>query len=183
MYLFRSVELSDLNSIDLKAKIIEHFAGPFREDPTKIASLRELCQSSFEREMFDILVKKGFRVRPQIKVGGYSIDFVVEGEEDRRLAIECDGDKYHGPERWSADMARQRVLERAGWTFWRCFSSTFTLTREKVLEDLLGTLKKMGIEPIGAAEMDLGRYTEHKILDPFGATESVMKILSGNGES
>jgi very-short-patch-repair endonuclease len=181
MYLFRSVELSDLNRIDLKAKLIEHFAGPFREDPVKIASLRELCQSSFEREMFDILVKKDFRVRPQVKVGGYSIDFVVEGDEDRRLAIECDGDKYHGPERWSADMARQRVLERAGWTFWRCFSSTFTLTREAVLEDLLGTLKKMGIEAIGAAEMDLGRYTEHEKVDPFGTTESVMKILGGNG--
>ena len=41
---------------------------------------------------------------------GYSIDMVVEGKSDRRLAIECDGDQYHGPERWADDMMRQRVL-------------------------------------------------------------------------
>src|SRR3981081_454577 len=46
---------------------------------------------------------------------------------DRRLAVECDGDQYHGPERWADDMARQRVLERVGWRFWRCWASSFTI--------------------------------------------------------
>ena len=40
---------------------------------------------------------------------GYSIDMVVEGRGDQRLAIECDGDKYHGPERW-LDKGGVRVL-------------------------------------------------------------------------
>jgi very-short-patch-repair endonuclease len=173
MYLFRSVELSDLNKIDLKAKLIEHFAAPFREDPIRVASMRDLCQSGFERAMFDILVEKGYRVQPQVNVGGYKIDLVVEGEEDRRLAIECDGDQYHGPERWSADMARQRILERAGWTFWRCFSSSFTLSREAILKDLFAALNKMGIEPIGNSKLDIGRYTEHRIVDPLSVTHIV----------
>ena len=34
---------------------------------------------------------------------------VVEGNDDRRLAIELDGDKYHTPDRWADDLARQRV--------------------------------------------------------------------------
>jgi very-short-patch-repair endonuclease len=143
MYLFRSVELSELSKSDLKAKLIEHFAAPFHEDPGKISSLRELCQSGFEREMFDVLVGKRYRVRPQVKAGAYSIDLVIEGEEDRRLAIECDGDKYHGPEKWSADMARQRVLERAGWNFWRCFASSFTLNREASAKRLGCNTKKV----------------------------------------
>ncbi len=29
------------------------------------------------------------------------------------LAIECDGDESHGPDRWQHDMNRQRILERA----------------------------------------------------------------------
>ncbi|HHK5177296.1 TPA: hypothetical protein ACQT19_005993 [Pseudomonas aeruginosa] len=37
---------------------------------------------------------------------------VVEGANDNRLAIECDGDAFHGPDRWEADMNRQRILER-----------------------------------------------------------------------
>jgi very-short-patch-repair endonuclease len=56
--------------------------------------------------------------------GAYRIDMVVEGEGDVRLAIECDGDEYHGPDKWADDMNRQRILERAGWVFWRCFAST-----------------------------------------------------------
>jgi hypothetical protein len=36
----------------------------------------------------------------------------------------------------------------------------------------------MGIEPIGAAELDLGRYTEHRVVDPFGVTEVVDEMLA-----
>lgn len=69
---------------------------------------------------------------------------------DARLAIECDGDVFHGPDRWSHDMSRQRILERAGWRFWRCFASTWTLHREDVFDELLRELASMGIEPVGA---------------------------------
>jgi hypothetical protein len=77
---------------------------------------------------------------------------VVEGANDMRLAIECDGDDFHGPDRWPADMSRQRVLERAGWTFWRCFASTWSLRKDEVLKDLLDRLSAMGIEPLGTIE-------------------------------
>jgi hypothetical protein len=89
---------------------------------------------------------------PQVKAGSFRIDMVVEGENDSRLAIECDGDEFHGPDRWQADMQRQRVLERAGWTFWRCFASTWSLHQEDVLKELLDRLTAMGIEPLGALE-------------------------------
>jgi hypothetical protein len=49
-------------------------------------------------------------------------------------------------------MTRQRILERAGWVFWRCFASTWTLRREKVLYELCERLNMMGIEPLGALE-------------------------------
>ena len=89
---------------------------------------------------------------PQVRAGAFRIDMVVEGEGDARLAIECDGDEFHGPDRWAADMSRQRVLERAGWTFWRCFASTWSMRRSEVLQELLERLAAMGIEPLGALE-------------------------------
>jgi hypothetical protein len=82
---------------------------------------------------------------------GYRIDLVVEGGNGRRLAIECDGDKYHGPERWADDMRRQRILERVGWRFWRCWASSFTLDPDGCMLDLFATLERHGIEPGGAA--------------------------------
>ena len=69
-----------------------------------------------------------------------------------RLAVECDGDEFHGPDRWPADMQRQRILERAGWVFWRCFASTWSLHKVDVLADLRARLHAMGIEPLGALE-------------------------------
>ena len=93
---------------------------------------------------------------------GYSIDMVVEGRGDQRLAIECDGDKYHGAERWADDMTRQRVLERVGWWFWRCWSSSYTIDPEGCMADLFATLDRLGIHP-GISEVREERYTEHRV--------------------
>jgi len=49
------------------------------------------------------LLDLGYRLRPHVQVGIYSIDFVVEGAGARRLAVEFDGDRYHGPDRWAQD--------------------------------------------------------------------------------
>lgn len=77
---------------------------------------------------------------------------MVEGAHDTRLAIECDGDEFHGPDRWNADMQRQRILERAGWIFWRCFASTWSLRKDDVLTELRARLRATGIEPLGAMQ-------------------------------
>ena len=86
---------------------------------------------------------------------------MVEGDDDRRLAIECDGDRYHGPEQWPADMQRQRTLERAGWRFWRCFASRFVRERQTVLEELCRLLDSLEIMP-RAADKRSTVYTEYK---------------------
>ena len=49
-------------------------------------------------------------------------------------------------------MQRQRILERAGWVFWRCFASTWSMRRDDVLAELRARLQAMGIEPLGALE-------------------------------
>ncbi len=125
-------------------------------------SRRERCESPFEIEMFDMLAERGFRIDTQVRVGTRRIDLVVEGENDRRLAIECDGDRYHGPDKWSDDMVRQRILERAGWEIWRCFASRFVRDRDGVLKELLSLLRERGIEPVGASEGWVSRHTEQR---------------------
>jgi len=148
MYLVRSLQLEDLSQADhLRAKLIQHFQAPFLQSEDQLDNLRDRCESPFEREVFDLLGERGYRVIPQVSVGSYRIDMVVEGESDSRLAIECDGDRYHGPDQWDSDMRRQRILERAGRRFWRCFASTFVLHRENIVRDLIETLEAHGIQP------------------------------------
>ncbi len=161
LYLIRSVREQDLNPKDLKANIIRHFREPMKGFVRPSGNLAAMCDSDFEREILSRLLERGYRVLPQVGAMGYRIDLVVEGRGDQRLAIECDGDKYHGPERWADDMARQRVLERVGWRFWRCWSSSFTIDPDGCMAELIGLLDRLGIHP-AASETREGGYTEHR---------------------
>ncbi|UYZ58484.1 AAA domain-containing protein [Hymenobacter latericus] len=161
MYLVRSLEADELSPNDrLRRGLLAHFATPYGQDEARVSNLRDLCESAFEQDVYDVLTERGYRVQPQVRVGQYRIDLVVEGAGDQRLAVECDGDQYHGPDRWADDLRRQRVLERAGWQFWRCFASAWVRWRAESVQDLLRTLTRLGIEPLGAQAAAPSRHVE-----------------------
>jgi hypothetical protein len=170
MYLVRSIAPDDLSPADkLRRHLIDHFAKPFAREERPVKNPEALCESDFERDLYGFLTERGYRVLPQVQFGGqgsgaheFRIDLVVEGNGDNRLAIGCDGDRFHGAGSWEDEMRRQRTLERAGWRFWRCFAATFLTSREAVLADLLETLSALGIEPVGKAEGGSGLYSEHR---------------------
>ena len=168
--LVRSVRRDELNPNDLKARLIAHFENPMPE-LEEIEDALSVCESNFERDMMQRLLQRGYRVQGQVGSIGYRIDMVVEGADRRRLAVECDGDRYHGPEQWRQDMRRQRVLERVGWRFWRCFASNFYRDPDGVLNELVEMLARMGIEPIGKGETNRPerRFTEHRTIKPAAA--------------
>jgi very-short-patch-repair endonuclease/transcription elongation GreA/GreB family factor len=168
LYLVRSVREEELNPNDLKAKVIRHFKDPMKGRVRPSGDLEAFCDSEFEKDVLRRLVQRGYQVTPQVGAMGYRIDLVVEGRGDARLAIECDGDKYHGPERWADDMARQRVLERVGWRFWRCWASSFTVDPDGCMADLFATLDRLGIEP-QHTDMADERYTEHRVAATKGS--------------
>jgi len=174
MYLVRSISADDLSKADtLRAELLQHFDKPFAQNEQENSNNRSLCESPFEEEVFDFLSERGYRVLPQVPAGGYRLDLVVEGNNDARLAIECDGDRYHGPDKWDDDMRRQRILERAGWTFWRCFASTFVRHRQQVCEELLQTLTAHGIEPMDADKAPVSLHVEHRRVIAFAEETTV----------
>ena len=166
MWLFHSVRLEDLrNPDDLRRRLVEHCTNPGKPadeiGDINVEELRYLAarderphgtqplpfESWFEVDVFLELFGRGYRVVPQFPtlVGNYRIDLVIDGDKSR-LAVECDGDYWHGPEQYYEDMERQRQLERAGWTFWRIRSSEYYGYREKALEPLWHRLNTLGIE-------------------------------------
>lgn len=168
LYLVRSVQLEDLKPADIKAQILQHFSDPMPGGRPamggEVESLLDRCDSGFEREVLQMLIDANYRVRPQVAAGGFKIDLVVEGMEDRRLAIELDGDQYHRDDAWERDMIRQAALERAGWVFWRVFGSQWKANRDFWWRNLCNTLDRLKIEPIGAAAID-DRFTETILVD------------------
>jgi very-short-patch-repair endonuclease len=161
LVLVRSVATSHLKPNDLKAKLIEHFRNPMEAGSViRPKEVLDLCDSGFERDFGMCLLELGYRLKPQVPVGGYRIDFVVEGADDRRLAMELDGDKYHGPDKWAEDVRRQKALERLGWVFWRCWGSSWISDRQGCLDDLKSAMGRLGIEPLGMESVE-GIYTLH----------------------
>ncbi|MGH9425320.1 MAG: AAA domain-containing protein, partial [Terriglobia bacterium] len=164
MWLFYSATLNDLSPQCLRYRLLAYFLHPevrlatiegLRIEDLQAASVRADRKSDrppspfdswFEVDVFLRIVNRGYRVIPQFEVAGYSIDLVVEGMKGR-LAVECDGDEVHGLEQFDEDMARQRILERCGWNFWRVRASSFYHDEEAALDDLWSLLKRKGIHP------------------------------------
>ena len=95
------------------------------------------------------LVRAHYRVHPQWKVGAYRIDLVVEGAGGR-LAVECDSDRWHGPEAFERDLVRQRMLERCGLPFSRVRGAAFYRDPDSALEPLWADLHQHDIVPAPA---------------------------------
>ena len=139
----------DLKADDLRRQLIEH-----AQDPSRLMRALEekekRTQSTFEREVMKRLSAAGYRVAPQWRVGGFRIDLVVEGD-GRRLAIECDGDRYHPLEKLAEDMDRQSVLERMGWIFTHVRGTEFFRNADRAMKPIFEKLQLLEISPNGAA--------------------------------
>ncbi|TCJ33789.1 AAA domain-containing protein [Parafrankia sp. BMG5.11] len=148
LWVFHTVAAETLRDDDVRRQLIEYMYAA--RAPDEVARLQDLCESEFERAVLREILARGFRVRPQHPVGRFRIDLVIEGES-ARIAVECDGDRYHGPEQWEADLRRQRILERLGWTFWRIRGSEFYRHPARTLDGLWQRLDQMGIRPAPAS--------------------------------
>ncbi|MEI6190760.1 MAG: AAA domain-containing protein [bacterium] len=107
--------------------------------------------SYFEEEFYHLLknkLGKRYTIQNQIESCGFKIDFVATNiETGKQLAIECDGPthfKDHIDEAYGiyvdSDIERQRVLESAGWTFFRVGYSEW-IENEENKENIIKEIK------------------------------------------
>jgi very-short-patch-repair endonuclease len=137
---------TDLKADDLRRQLIEHV-----EDPSHLMRILEekskRAESTFERDVLKRLLFAGYKVTPKWKVGSYRIDLVVEGK-NKRLAVECDGDRYHPLDKLGEDMERQAILERMGWIFTRIRGSEFFRDADHALAPVFAKLDSLEIAPL-----------------------------------
>lgn len=151
--LYHSVQTADLNSGCLRFSLLEYFKNPKSVQSAiegiRIPELQQLARKSdrriirppspfdswFELDVFLKINAKGHFVMPQYEIAGYRIDMVIEGSHGR-LAVECDGDYWHGPDAFAKDMERQRQLARCGFEFWRIRASSFYLDEDEAMVSL-----------------------------------------------
>ncbi|MDA8088093.1 MAG: AAA domain-containing protein [Nitrospiraceae bacterium] len=162
MWLFHSATLEDLSISCLRRQLLEFFEDVkakdicginceelerrAAQDNRSVIKPPQPFDSWFEVDVALELLRKDFVIVPQFEVAGKRIDLVVEGGR-ARMAIECDGDEFHGIDQYEQDMQRQRMLERCGWVFFRVRASQFYAEKQRALLDLWGMLEERGIFP------------------------------------
>lgn len=177
VWLFHSVQPHDLSRQDLRYRLLHFFLSPNQAALERVYEEldrleREAKQpyrqpgdqpdpyeSWFEVDVALELLRRNYRVRPQVEVAGYRIDLVVEGLANR-LAVECDGEAWHEPAQFEQDMARQRQLERAGWIFVRIRESEFYADRKSAVRRIVEACEELGIRPIGQEEQEVEKEAE-----------------------
>jgi very-short-patch-repair endonuclease len=172
LFLFHSVNLIDLNPNCMRHKLLTYCKSPTVEQTEiKGMSISEIrvrakdfdrqiekppkpFDSWFEVDVFLDIANRGYRVIPQYSVAGKRIDLLVEGMKGR-LAVECDGDAWHGMDEYEDDLERQRKLERVGLSFFRIRGSSYYFDKEGSLQKLWKTLDEHGIFPGGMEGRDI----------------------------
>jgi len=144
-----------LSETDLRRRLVAYAQNPKRRSEAT-GDLRARCESRFERDVLEKLLKLGPRVDAQHPVAGYRIDFTLTDLSGYRVAIECDGDSFHGIEQLRHDTERQRVLERMGWRFVRIRASEFYADPSGSFQALVERAKGHGlrieeIDPTGGS--------------------------------
>ncbi|MDB4011069.1 AAA domain-containing protein [Polaribacter sp.] len=172
VWLFHSVQLDDLsNTNDLRYKLLDHFKNynsyqSILNTPIErgLGTQPEPFDSWFEVDVYNDIVSQQLSVIPQYEVakGRYRIDLVALFPDGTKIAIECDGDKWHGAEQHENDMMRQKVLERCGWQFFRVRGYEYYTNRKKALEPLWEMIPEIEEikEPVRSKEEDISTENE-----------------------
>ncbi|MEN3307005.1 MAG: hypothetical protein V7603_3207 [Micromonosporaceae bacterium] len=148
MWLFHSVQLAGLVADDARALLLAYCQSVGQRPPEAPVDPQVRCENDFQRAVLRRLRERGLQPVPQYRIGRYRIDFVLSTPDGRRLAIECDGDRYPGDAAFAQDLRRQAVLERVGnCTFVRVRSSVFHREPEVALAPVWERAAGLGLLP------------------------------------
>ncbi len=168
---------------DLKAGDMRKMLLDYAKNPSAFAQMEEeiekKSESPFEEAVAKALVARGYHIRQQWEVGAYRLDIVVICEK-RKIALECDGERYHSSEaQIRADMERQTILERIGWQFIRVRGSEFFSDEEKAMEHICEELEKHGIYPEQMEEEKNSKETKQETELLSRVKKRAAEILEG----
>lgn len=159
VWLFHSVSKHELNPDCMRFKLLDYAYAVASSDVNAVGILdvsdetrQQPFDSLFEQRVYNRLVRLGYTVEPQVSCMGYSIDLVVRGENGS-VAIECDGERWHGSDRYEQDLFRQSQLEKAGWRFIRIWDYDFNSDPEETIRRVEGQLYDNGVSPFNVSEI------------------------------
>lgn len=134
---------NDLKSGDIRKGLIDYCKNYKSRQIEYDKNVAE-AESEFEKRVMKYLIERGYNITPQWKVGSVRIDMVAT-YKGNKVAIECDGERWHGEDKLEEDMNRQAILERLGWRFIRIRGSEFFSDEASAMKRVTNKLDELGI--------------------------------------
>ncbi|MGH4126051.1 MAG: AAA domain-containing protein [Clostridium sp.] len=143
MWLFHSVDLENLNNKCVRYTLLKYCLEQ-NEPKEEIKSTEYLLLNDFEEYIARSIKDIGYKLTPKVKVGKYTIDFVVEtdlswemqGDNYKKIAVQCIGMSANEDYNWQKHYEMQMCLERMGWEFYKIRASEFYRNPRVVMERL-----------------------------------------------
>ena len=160
-----SIQPNELSKDCLRYKLITYY-NTFNKNTNIDRDIK--LNTDFEKELYKELRKNKIEAISHFKIGKYELDFVVNDEKGKKIAIECDGDEIKSKEEYEADIVEQDVLTRCGWKFIRVRASQFYSDKDKTISELMIRINNILseenfniVEPVFKL-MDLNKNIEEK---------------------
>jgi superfamily I DNA and/or RNA helicase len=146
IWVVNSLDYTALQKDDLKYGLLE-YAQNYKTHRQQALDIERKSESQFEVEVAQFLTTTGYHIVQQYEVGSYRLDIVVI-YQNRKIAVECDGERFHSGEvKIQQDMERQCILERLGWRFIRIPGGLFYRDKEDTMKDVYRQLGEYDIYP------------------------------------
>lgn len=134
-----SVKLDELNPSDNRFKLLNYCLN-YEKHICQIANKPE---TEFEKEIYNELINKGYKVSPKFNVGHYQIDLALSSENNAKIAITCDGDGINNDINFNNELKNEFNLERCGWRFIHIRAVDYYLDKEKILNSLINEIEEI----------------------------------------
>lgn len=146
LWLIHSIDSeNDLKLGDIRKELIDYCKN-YKSRQIEFEKNVMKAESEFEKRVMKYLIERGYKISPQWEVGSFRIDMVAI-YKGNKVAIECDGEKWHGEDKLEEDMNRQAILERLGWRFIRIRGSEFFSDEVAAMESVICKLNDHDIYP------------------------------------
>lgn len=129
-----SIHPNELSKECLRYKLITYY-NTFDKNEKIDRDIK--LNTDFEKKLYIELRKNKIEAMSHFKIGKYELDFVIDDENGKKIAIQCDGDECKSKEEYEADISEQDVLIRCGWKFIRVRASQFYANKEKTVSELI----------------------------------------------
>ncbi|MBU3143222.1 AAA domain-containing protein [Clostridium sp. CF012] len=153
MWLFHSVDLENLNNKCVRYSLLKYCLEQ-NERREEVKSSQYLLLNDFEEHIARSIKDLDYKLTPKVKVGKYTIDFVVETDLSsemeqanyKKIAVQCIGMTSDEDYNWQKNYEMQMCLERMGWEFYKIRASEFYRNPRVAMEKLTEKLSDIKMQ-------------------------------------